>query len=192
MLKTLITNNCWGGVISSNYKMPFCSPTINLQILPEEFPEFCQHLKFYMQQELVECKELTAWHRDYMEHMFGDEFPNCPLGLLCDMLVVFQHYESFSEAKAAWDRRKKRIDYDNIGYLFHVKNVTYSAPARDFMKLDLPNSICITEDFELEGAYAFHVPEGMDAFGGINDHGRMRRIIEENFSIKDWLEGKYA
>ena len=35
MINTLITNNCWGGIIYNNYKMEFRSPTINLQILPD-------------------------------------------------------------------------------------------------------------------------------------------------------------
>ena len=55
------------------------------------------------------------------------------------------------------------------------------------MALHLPNSVCITEDFGIEGACRFDVPPGMDAFGGVNG----RRIIEQEFSIKDWLEGKY-
>ena len=190
MLKTLITNNCWAGVIYNNHHKEFCSPTINLQILPEEFPDFCEHLKRYMKEELIECTELTAWHEDYMHNMFGAEFPECPLGLLGDILVVFQHYKSFKEAKKMWDRRKQRIDYDSIGYLFHVKDRQYMAEARNFMRLNLPNSVCITEDFEMFGSYPFHVPEGMDAFGGVMDNGKMRRIIEENFSIQDWLEGR--
>lgn len=190
MLKTLITNNCWGGIIYNNYEKEFASPTINLQILPEEFPDFCEHLSFYMSGELTEVKELTPWHQDYMTNMFGAVLPDCPLGDIKGILVVFQHYKTFEEAKKLWDRRKQRIDYDNIGYMFHVKDRLYMAEARRFMKLNLPNSICITEDFEMFGSYPFHVPEGMDAFGGVMDNGKMRRIIEENFSIQDWLEGR--
>lgn len=191
MINTLITNNCWGGIIYNNYKMEFRSPTINLQILPEEFPDFCEHLKFYMKRELIEYKNLSYWHEDFLHHMFGEELPNCPLGLIGDIMVVFQHYETFDEAKELWNRRRDRIDYDSIGYMFHVRDYTYSAPARDFIKLKLPNSVCATQEFYLDGAYSFHVPEGMDAFGGVRGNdGQMRRIIEENFTIKDWLEGR--
>jgi uncharacterized protein (DUF1919 family) len=190
MLKTLITNNCWGGVIASNHNMRFCSPTVNLQILPEEFPQFCKNLDFYMRMELVEYEHLTEWHHGCMRRMFGDSPPDCPLGLVYDTIVIFQHYDSFEEAKAAWDRRKKRIDKDNIGYMFHIKDVMYQMYAERFISLDLPNSVCITEDFEMDGAYAFHVPEGEDAFGGVTENGQARRIIEENFKINDWLEGR--
>lgn len=191
MIKTLITNNCWGGIIYNNYQMEFRSPTINLQILPEEFPDFCKHLKFYMKRELIEYKNLSYWHEDFLHHMFGEELPNCPLGLIGDIMVVFQHYETFDEAKELWNRRRERIDYDSIGYMFHVRDYTYSGPARDFIKLKLPNSVCATQEFYLDGSYSFHVPEGMDAFGGVRGNdGQMRRIIEENFTIKDWLEGR--
>lgn len=188
MLTSLITNNCWGGVISHNYGMALCSPTVNLQILPEEFPDFCDNLKFYMKQDLIECTELTPWHRDYMTNMFGDSFPDCPLGMIVDILVVFQHYTSFSDAKRQWEKRKARIDYDNIGYFFHVNSPKYSRYARDFIRQELPNSVCVTEGFTLDGAYRFDVPEGKDAFGAVDD--RSRRLIEQEFKIKDWLEGK--
>ena len=187
MLNTLITNNCWGGVIYNNYGMEFKSPTINLQILPEEFPDFCENLEWYMSKELTECKRLNMWHRKHLINMF-QEIPKCPLGRIGDILVVFQHYESFEEAKEKWDERKKRVDYDSIGYLFHVKDERYSEYAREFINLKLPNSVCITEDFSLEGAFRFDVPEGKDAFGAVDDCSR--RLIEQNFKIKDWLEGR--
>lgn len=190
MLKTLITNNCWGGVICNNYGMEFKTPTINLQILPEEFPDFCENLEWYMSRELVECRRLRSWHKEYLKNMF-QEVPKFPMGRIGDILVVFQHYESFEEAKEKWDKRKKRVDYESIGYLFHVKDERYSKYAKEFINLKLPNSVCITEDFSLEGAFQFDVPEGMDAFGGVRGKdGTMRRIIEQNFKIKDWLEGR--
>lgn len=190
MFKTLITNNCWGGIIYNNYGREFDSPTINLQILPEYFPDFCTFLKFYLCMELEECTELDMWQEAYMYHMFGDNRPDCPIGLLNDMPVVFQHYGTFEEAKRKWYERRERVDYNDIGYMFHAKNISYKAAALEFLDRDLPNSICITEGFEIPGAYSFHVPEGMDAFGGVKENGGMRRIIEENFRISDWLEGR--
>lgn len=191
MLKTLITNNCWAGIIYNNYQKEFCSPTINLQILPEEFPKFCGNLKHYLEQEVIECKEPSEIHKNRLLRMFG-YIPDYPMGLIDDIILVFQHYETFEDAKEKWETRKKRVDYDSIGYLFHVKHYVYSVSAVAFMALHLPNSVCITEDFGLEGAYRFDVPPGMDAFGGVRgEDGNMRRIIEQNFKIKDWLEGKY-
>lgn len=190
MIKTLITNNCWGGIIYNNYGRKFDSPTINLQILPEDFTDFCAGLKFYLSMELKECKEMDKYQEAYMYHMFGDERPDCPIGMISDILVVFQHYGTFREAKRKWDERKERVDMTDIGYMFHVKNASYMAAAKEFVARDFPNSVCITEGFEIPGAYSFHVPEGMDAFGGVMENSKMRRIIEENFKIEDWLEGR--
>ena len=192
MLKTLITNNCWGGVIAHNYGMEFCSPTVNLQILPEDFPKFCENLSQYLEMDLKECDNLTKWHETCLINMFGyvPDF-RFPLGMVGDVLVVFQHYDTFEDAKEKWDIRRKRVDFNNIGYMFHLKDPKYTYHAKKVMALNLPNSVCITEDFSLDGAYRFDVPEGMDAFGGIRgEDGNMRRIIEQNFKIKDWMEGK--
>ena len=185
MLKTIISNNCFGGVIARSNNMKFCSPTVNLQILPEEFPRFCANLKHYMDAEVrrIRLMNLGPRHTEYMHHMFSD-FPNCPLGLVDDIVVVFQHYDTFDEAKEAWDRRKTRIDYDSICYLFHAKNESYKPCVEEFLALNLPHSAVITEDWGMDGTHRFDVPKGSDAFGGRNG----KRYIEQNFNIKEFLE----
>ena len=37
-----------------------------------------------------------------------------PQGRLDDVLIHFLHYKTFDEAKICWEKRKKRICYDNI------------------------------------------------------------------------------
>lgn len=37
-----------------------------------------------------------------------------PQGKLDDVLIHFLHYKTFDEAKICWEKRKKRICYDNI------------------------------------------------------------------------------
>lgn len=185
MLKTVIANNCFGGCISNDNALEFRSPTVNLQILPEEYPKFCANLKHYMDSELVEYTDLSEKHKEYCMKMFGWIPDNFPFGLLDDIIVCFQHYETFAEAKDCWERRKARMDYDSICYLFHAKNEGYKDAVAEFLALNLPHSAVITEDWGMEGTHPFDVPEGMDCFGSVNG----KRLIEQNFSIKKFLEG---
>ena len=52
-----------------------------------------------------------------------------------DVLVCFQHYDTFEEAKKKWDERKKRVDYDHIGYIFHVRGPEYQFEAEEFFAM---------------------------------------------------------
>jgi uncharacterized protein (DUF1919 family) len=166
--------------------MEFCSPTINLQILPEEFPKFCKNLTYYMKVELMECKAMSLRHEKMCEHMFGYVPTEYPMGLLDDILVVFQHYKTFEESKECWDKRKARVDYDSIGYFMHAKNETYADCVKEFLALNLPHSEAVTEGFNVEGAHRFDTPPGLDCFYFVGG----KRVIEQNFSIRKWLEGE--
>lgn len=184
MKKSIIANNCHGGLISKSYGMPFYSPTVNLQVLPEEFPKFCANLKHYMDAELVEYKELSDAHKTYCEHMFGYTPMEYPMGLVDDVLIVFQHSDDFGTAKDEWDRRKERVDYSQVYYLFHANNIKYMDAVKEFLALDLPHSAVVTENWGIEGAHRFDVPDGLTCFHPYNG----KRMIEQNFSVAEWLE----
>lgn len=42
------------------------------------------------------------------------DFPNIPSALLGDIKLHFTHYQSFDEGRGAWEKRKIRINYDNL------------------------------------------------------------------------------
>ena len=108
MIETIISNNCAGGAVLHELGMEFKTPTILLQILPEDFPRFCKNLKTYIDYDLIECHTFTPYEEHKFIKMFGG-IPKMPIGLIGDVLVCFQHYETFEEAKKKWDERKARI-----------------------------------------------------------------------------------
>lgn len=183
MRKCLITNNCWGFMLYREYNMRYESPTISMQIPGEVFWKFCKDLRYYLESELVEYQKLTSEHERYVKHLYG-EIPNYPIGRIDDVVIVFQHYATFEDAKAKWDRRKARVDFDNVAYLFTAFNETYSDSVGRFLDLKLPHSVAVTEGFSYPGACRYDIPEGCDGFSRVNG----RRVIEDNFSVAEWLE----
>lgn len=167
---TVIANNCMGGCVLHTMNLPFNTPTINLQIFPEEFPKFCENIREYLKLDVVECKDLTEVQKGYVTRMYGS-VTDVPYGMLGDVLIQFMHYKTFEEALDAWNRRRVRVDYDNMRFLFHLNQSQYAKEAEDFIKLGLPHSVALTESFEVEGSYRFDVPDVMigktklDAFG---------------------------
>lgn len=181
MIETIISNNCSGGAILHNLGMEFKTPTINLQILPEEFREFCCNLNYYINARLMNYipAYMSEKHKDMLKKMFGG-IPDMPYGIIDNILVCFQHYETFSEAAQKWNERKARIDYDHIGYIFHVRGPEYAREAEDFIREDLPNSLVITENFEIPGSIALFPKEGDNAFSAVNGKLLITQVADFN------------
>lgn len=88
----------------------FRSPTVNLIIYEEQFLIFCQNLKAYSRCPVEkpteeEAKAFTAY--DYPVGILrGGDLP--------DINLLFVHYGSFDEAKAKWEARFTRVNYDDV------------------------------------------------------------------------------
>ncbi len=178
MIETIISNNCAGAAIMHDLGMEFRTPTINLQILPEQFPKFCEHLEHYITADLMPCTDLSKTHADYLKTMFGG-IPSLPLGLIDDILIVFQHYDSFERAKLKWNERRIRVNYKNIGYIFHARGIEYKASAEQFLALDIPNKLCLTQNFSIPGSIVFK-GEGFS-----NCHGKL--LITQVCDFREWV-----
>ena len=45
---TIISNNCWGGMIYESYNLRKNSPTVGLFIMPKDYIKFIKNLKKYL------------------------------------------------------------------------------------------------------------------------------------------------
>ena len=97
---TIFSVNCIGGVVTHSLGLPFRSPTVNLYMGFADFVKFCENPKRYVNAPFVEY--------------VGKDNEKYPLALLDDLLLHLVHYASFEEAKAAWERRADRINWENI------------------------------------------------------------------------------
>lgn len=99
---SIISSNCVGGTIYSDFALEYRSPFVGLYIFPKDFIELCKNLKYYLDLPLTEDKSIK---RGY------------PVGILDGIQLHFQHYQTFDEAEAKWNRRKARIDFDNLYFI---------------------------------------------------------------------------
>ena len=95
---SLICGNCMGGLIYHQLDLPFRSPTVNLRILQNDFYKFIHSLKEYLNCDFVEL----------------DNKDGIPTGQLKDIIVTFTHFSSFNDAVTAWNKRRDRVNYDNL------------------------------------------------------------------------------
>ena len=126
---TLIASNCNGAFILHDLGLRFNSPFVNLWMKPKDYIRMLSDLKGYMSEELSFINEDGV---DY------------PVGLLRDVRVYFQHYDSEQEAGRKWDLRKARMNYDNLFILFTDQEGCSKADLEEFDRLPFSNKAVFT------------------------------------------------
>lgn len=105
---SIISNNCWGGGIYQELKLPYLTPTIGLYFYPEDYILFLQDLKYYATEAKLTFTDLSKYKDNTKKHPY-------PIGLLDGKIEIhFLHYKSTEEAMQKWERRKKKINWDNL------------------------------------------------------------------------------
>lgn len=148
---TIISNSCIGGVICHDLNIQFQSPTVNIYIRPKDFVKFCSNIHYYMEMPFTE----TPY----------DEKVGYPVAKVGDIPLYCKHYSDFQEAKQAWDKRKKRINWEHIYLMMTDRDflppvsITKSINACDedvikrFDELPFENKVCIVKNKEYAEKY---------------------------------------
>ncbi|MBD5476926.1 MAG: DUF1919 domain-containing protein [Lachnospiraceae bacterium] len=131
---SIITNDCLGGILYHYLNLEFSSPFINCAIDADDFLQLVNHLEEYMKQPLLPEQE-------------GDIY-QCPVGTLTyldnKIRIYFNHAYSFDEAKKDFERRRNRINWNNI---FICSNASRKEYAENFAKLPYRKKSITAEDF---------------------------------------------
>lgn len=128
---SIISCNCWGGITYANLFLKFLSPTINLRFENEDhFIKFVSRIDHYLQQDIkydgIECDNLIGEY---------------PAGIIDDVRIRFVHYKTFEEAVEKWNKRKLRINKNNILAMLLTEN---PEKAKQFSGIDGLRKIVFT------------------------------------------------
>lgn len=169
---SIISNNCWGGLISQKYGLKYLSPTCGLLILGHDYIKFCANIKHYLKQELL----FFPFSESKYFEMYKDY--DFPVAMCDDIEIYFMHYATEKEAAEKWYRRAERINWDFIVYKLSEREAFTKQDMLDFSALPIENKIIIGEEKYSEDTI---VIEGIHSYcGGEED------IIAEVFD-----EAKY-
>ena len=137
----IIASNCTGTLPYRFLNIPYNTPTVNLFFFAPCYMKFIQNLEHYLKEPLVfyptsKYPQGESIRSNYRHHY--------PIGTLDDIEVHFMHYETAAEAKNKWDRRKKRIDPDNLIFAFTDKDLCTPALLEEFDALPYANKYVLT------------------------------------------------
>lgn len=176
---TIIASNCNGEFIYYDLKLRFLSPTINLSFEMNDFVKMLANLQWYMEQTIIP---------------FEDDRFDFPTGMLGDIEIRFNHYESFDEAVTKWEERKKRINWDNLFILgIDGDNCTYDS-IKKFDELPYKNKVIFTHIPypEIKSAYyisGFEKENGVGVLLYFKKQYWVRRYLDD-FDYVSFLNGK--
>ncbi|MEZ3508120.1 MAG: DUF1919 domain-containing protein [Lachnospiraceae bacterium] len=121
---TILSNDCWGGMLYHALYLPFTSPTINMFVPEDSYCKLISNFEYYLHEPLKLKRE-------------GDiRKNNCPLGKIGEgeqeITLEFIHNITFEDGWKLWERRKKRVNFNNI---FVKMGFDYDEKSEEYLKV---------------------------------------------------------
>lgn len=114
---SIICNDCVAGGIYHRLGLQYTTPTVGLFFFSEDYIKLLENFKCYITQPL-QFKETSAHSRanELRKNMSCGPYP---IGLLGnDVEIQFLHYKDEAEAADKWNRRVKRINFENLFFIY--------------------------------------------------------------------------
>lgn len=106
----------------------------------------------------------------------GGKSVTCPIGILDDVEIIFLHYSSNEEAKQKWEKRKERVNYENLIFKFSEMNGCTKDHLTRFDELEASKKVAfVTRDYGLSSQCIFR--EYKNAPEILNDTLNFRRYF---------------
>lgn len=137
---SIISNNCWGGFIYDYFGLKYLTPTIGCFFYSLDYLKFINNLSYYLS---LECVEIDKTSSKYFQQL---KEKNVFVGLIDDIEVIFVHYKSGSDAIRKWNKRAKRVNYDNLIVKFNDQNNFKYEYLKEFDKVMYKNKIFFSGD----------------------------------------------
>lgn len=140
---TIISNNCWGGVIYESYGLPKQTPTVGMYFVADEYIKFVSDLKHYIEEcQMTFIEPDKARHREFYSQ--DSKFGSFPIAMVGDVEIALLHAHSQSDAVAQWKRRCDRIQWKHLLVKMNDQNKCTREHMERFCALPLKNKIFFT------------------------------------------------
>lgn len=150
---TLISDNCWGGLWYGRFGMQYTSPTVGMWIPPKDYIKFLKNMNYYLGCDMERISYKDSHVRDILierknSGVYDFELDDLNIGRLDDIDLVLLHYKDFDIAKEKWNRRKRRINFNNMLVKMNDQNGCTLEDYLEFQKLPYDNKLFFTANSE--------------------------------------------
>ncbi|MDR2657890.1 MAG: DUF1919 domain-containing protein [Oscillospiraceae bacterium] len=138
---SLFSNNCLAAFIYLLWDQEYRSPTQSLFMYAEDYLEFLENLPYYLTLDPTDVSDSSSQPRQKTGFRY-------PLGLLGDKVTLhFSHDTTFAEAREKWNRRKTRVNPDEIYVAMSTTQGCCNVnQAKRFMRLPYPKVFLTNRD----------------------------------------------
>lgn len=144
---SIISNNCWAGRVYQYLDMPYLSPTAGLYFFAPDYIKFVSDLRRYLDTPL---RFINPEESKYYDEIKKRNQTDKPIGILDDVEIIFLHYKTKEEAEEKWNRRKERVNFDNIIIKFSRMNLCTEKEIEEFDKLAFKNKFILNNRLPLK------------------------------------------
>ena len=183
---SILANNCWGGIVSRDRRLPYNSPTCGTYFFSKDYLRFLSDVHRYLETEL---EELPVRESRYAEELISLHGENVVLGRMEDVEVVLLHYPTFAEAKEKWDRRKARIRWDNLLVKYSDQNGFAPEDFETFRALPFANKLFLTTNPEYASEFTRVIPDKWHEGYAVDDIKSSFRVMDVNRLLNEMIRG---
>ena len=183
---SILANNCWGGIVSRDRHLPYNSPTCGTYFFSKDYLRFLGDLEGYLGRELEEVPVRASAYADELLQLHG---PDVVIARTGDVEIVMLHYPTFEEAKVKWDRRKKRINRDNLLVKYSDQNGFAPEDFETFRKLPFKNKLFLTTNPAYESDFTVVIPDAWGEGYAVDDIKSSFRVMDVNSMLNRMKRG---
>ena len=150
---SIISNNCWGGVICRTLGIECLSPFKNLSLEDNDYIKLLNNFMHYMECEMK-----------FLEYAYNrNSQKNYPVMLLDDVKVHCNHDTNPEDAVEKWNRRRNKINYSNLFIEMYTES---KLVMEQFLRIDgYKNKLCFVPfETDAKNVYQLSLYPGQSKF----------------------------
>lgn len=185
---SIISNNCWGGLVYDEFHLPYLSPTVGMWFPSADYIKFVSNLEYYLSCDITRIAYDDCHARDLIVSRkaagrYSFNLDDLVIGRVDDVDLIFLHYQSFEDAQEKWYKRRTRVNFDNLIIKYNDQNAFKTDYFEAFCNLKYDNKLFFTVHNELVRNDWCYLFKNKDDDGNVDDTA----IGAQPFSIKRLL-----
>lgn len=138
----IFSNDCWGGQLYRRMKIPYNTPFVGVGLMAPCYMKILRNPKKYFdaEMEFVKVSDYPLMNEELARR------GGYPVGKILDIELHFMHSKSEEECREGWNRRKLRINWDNILVKFTMdKDYATEEYLKEFESLPYSKKVCFSK-----------------------------------------------